>query len=159
MVFLSRQWERAWYLSSGGCSLDTHAMCVCVCLWVWVCTDCWPCQVFLVYTGWDNRLQSNNVGTTSASAATYAAISAFHPDVVLSAGTAGGFGAVGAAIGDVYLSTKTVFHARRIPVGAGSLLEEYSYGHFRSPPLSALAAKVSLQPPRHHPVHIVEFGP
>lgn len=99
--------------------------------------------MILVYTGWDDRLQSNNVATTAASVATYAALAAFHPDIVLSAGTAGGFGAMGACIGDVYLSTKTVYHARRIPVGEGTHLEEYSYGHFRSPPLSELAAKVS----------------
>ena len=40
----------------------------------------------------------------------------FKPDVVISAGTAGGFGARGAKIADIYLSTATVNHDRRIPI-------------------------------------------
>jgi 5'-methylthioadenosine nucleosidase len=89
------------------------------------------------------RYKVNNVATTAASVATYAAFAAFKPDLVLSAGTAGGFGAVGGRVGDVYLSTKCVYHNRRIPAGAD--YEEYGFGHFRSPPLPLLAAKCGLK--------------
>jgi 5'-methylthioadenosine nucleosidase len=100
-------------------------------------------EIHLVWTGRDERYKVNNVATTAASVATYAAFAAFKPDLVLSAGTAGGFGAVGARIGDVYLSTKCVYHNRRIPGGAD--YEEYGFGHFRSPPLPLLAAKCGLK--------------
>ena len=58
----------------------------------------------------------NNVATTAASVTTYAALNTFgRQDIVLSVGTAGGFSQRGARVGDVFLSTKCVFHARRIP--------------------------------------------
>jgi 5'-methylthioadenosine nucleosidase len=100
-------------------------------------------EVFLVWTGRDKRYNVNNVATTAASVATYASIHAFEPDLVLSAGTAGGFAAVGATVGDVYISTKCVFHNRRIP--SGTDYEEYGFGHFRSPPLPLLAAECGLK--------------
>jgi 5'-methylthioadenosine nucleosidase len=102
-------------------------------------------EVFLVWTGRDKRYKVNNVATTAASVATYAAYAAFRPDLILSAGTAGGFGAVGAVVGDVYLSTKCVYHNRRIPSSGSSDYEEYGFGHFRSPPLPLLAAKCGLK--------------
>jgi 5'-methylthioadenosine nucleosidase len=109
-------------------------------------------EVFLVWTGRDQRYKVNNVATTAASVATYASIQAFQPvDLVLSAGTAGGFAAVGGQVGDVYLSTKCVFHNRRIPYGGTdtntghSTYEEYGFGHFRSPSLPLLAATCGLK--------------
>ena len=39
---------------------------------------------------------------------------------------------------------RCVFHSRRIPVSDGTL-EEYGFGHFRSPPLSGLAAAAGLK--------------
>ena len=102
----------------------------------------------LVWSGRDARYNVNNVGTAAAAVATYAAVSAFGvPDLVLSVGTAGGFAERGAKIGDVYLSTKCVFHDRRIPEGGSNEgeLEEYGFGHYRSPPLAGLAAAAGLK--------------
>ena len=103
----------------------------------------------LVWNGRDQRFSANNVGTAAAAVATYAAFAALGPhDLVLSVGTAGGFAERGAAIGDVYLSTKCVFHARRIPeAGVADELEEYGFGHYRSPPLAGLA-KAAVRPTR-----------
>ena len=75
------------------------------------------------------------------------------PDLVLSVGTAGGFAQRGATIGDVFLSTKCVFHARRIPEASRTekpnpnvvVLEEYGFGHFRSPDLVGLAHAANLK--------------
>ena len=75
------------------------------------------------------------------------------PDLVLSVGTAGGFAQRGATIGDVFLSTKCVFHARRIPEASRTekpnpnvvVLEEYGFGHFRSPNLVGLAHAANLK--------------
>ena len=72
------------------------------------------------------------------------AICEFKPDVVISAGTAGGFRSCTANIGDVYLSVKCIFHSRRIPSGAIHY-EEYGFGHFRSPPLAGLAFECCLK--------------
>ena len=103
----------------------------------------------LVWCGRDNRFGGNNVATTAASVATYAAVSALgdpKPDLVISVGTAGGFSERGARVQDVYLSTKCVFHARRIPEeGRGGELEEQGFGHYRSPPLAGLAAAAGVK--------------
>ena len=103
-----------------------------------------PLQVFTVWNGRDRRYGGNNVATTAASVCAYASIQAFAPDLVISAGTAGGFGGSGTAVGDVFLSTKCVFHARRIPDESGAL-EEQGFGHFRSPHLPRLAHEAQLK--------------
>lgn len=99
-----------------------------------------------VWCGRDTRFGNvNNVASQAAAVATYAALAAFgSPDLLISAGTAGGFAAAGAAVGDVFLSSKCVFHSRRIP-GEEGLLEEYGFGHYRSPPLGGLAANAGLK--------------
>lgn len=43
-------------------------------------------------------------------------LQAFRPDLLISAGTAGGFKAQGGAIGDVYISKAVMHHDRRIPI-------------------------------------------
>ena len=45
---------------------------------------------------------------------------AFKPDLLISAGTAGGFKAQGGAIGDVYISKAVMHHDRRIPIPVGA---------------------------------------
>ena len=104
-------------------------------------------QLYVVWTGRDSRYGQNNVGTAAAAVATYAAVAALGmPDLVLSVGAAGGFSERGAAIGDVFLSTKCVYHARRIPESSGSSeLEEMGFGHYRSVPLAGLGAAAGLK--------------
>ncbi|KAJ4757620.1 5'-methylthioadenosine/S-adenosylhomocysteine nucleosidase [Rhynchospora pubera] len=72
-------------------------------------------DINLVWPGKDPSLGVDSVGTVSASLVTYASIQAFNPDLVINAGTAGGFKAKGASIGDVYLASAVAFHDRRIP--------------------------------------------
>lgn len=100
-------------------------------------------DIHVVWAGKDKRFNANNVGTTASAISAYVAIQAFNPDLVISAGTAGGFGSTGGKIGDVYISTKCVFHARRIPIDGVN--EEYGFGHFRSPPLLRLASLVGVK--------------
>ena len=106
-------------------------------------------EVILVWAGKDERFKVNNVATSAAVLSAFTAIKAFKPDLVVSSGTAGGFQAVGGRIGDVYLSTKCVFHSRRIPSlranSTASVNEEYGVGHFRSPPLNGLAGAAGLK--------------
>ena len=74
----------------------------------------------------------------------YVAIQAFKPDLIISAGTAGGFKSAGGEIADVYISSKCVFHSRRIP-DSGTGYSEYGFGHYRSPPLEILANQVKCK--------------
>jgi len=58
------------------------------------------------------------VGTIPSALAAWEGIRAFHPDVIITAGTAGGVKANGATVGDVYISTDRVrYHDRRISIG------------------------------------------
>ncbi|KAA0049722.1 hypothetical protein IC582_001467 [Cucumis melo] len=73
-------------------------------------------QINLIWPGKDSALGVDSVGTISASLVTYASIQALHPDLIINAGTAGGFKAKGASIGDVFLVSECAFHDRRIPI-------------------------------------------
>ena len=58
----------------------------------------------------------DNVGTVPAAVVAYLAVHEFAPDLVISVGTAGGFAARGAKIGEVFLATGFANHDRRIPI-------------------------------------------
>lgn len=73
-------------------------------------------KVHLVWNGRCEKYGVDNVGTVPAALTSYLGIQAFKPDLVISAGTAGGFKARGAAIGDVFLSSGYINHDRRIPI-------------------------------------------
>ncbi|XP_057523538.1 5'-methylthioadenosine nucleosidase-like [Amaranthus tricolor] len=73
-------------------------------------------HINIVQPGKDPALGVDGVGTVSASLVTYAAIQSLKPDLIINAGTAGGFKAKGAAIGDVFLTSEVAFHDRRIPI-------------------------------------------
>mmetsp|Transcript_7121 Transcript_7121/g.11732 ORF Transcript_7121/g.11732 Transcript_7121/m.11732 type:complete len:255 (-) Transcript_7121:96-860(-) len=104
-------------------------------------------ECFLVWAGSDNRYKVNNVATTASAVSAYASIAALQPDVVISAGTAGGFSSRGAQIGDVYVSSKCIYHHRRIPDDIEDEHEfgDYGLGNFRSPPLGKLAKRAGLK--------------
>ncbi|KAF3641991.1 5'-methylthioadenosine/S-adenosylhomocysteine nucleosidase 1 [Capsicum annuum] len=81
----------------------------------------------IVCPGKDPALGVDGVGTVSISLVTYASVQALKPDLIINAGTAGGFGAKGASIGDVFLSSEVAFHDRRIPIpemGIDNLVKE-----------------------------------
>ena len=72
-----------------------------------------------IHVAWNGKCQTHscdNVGTVPASLCAYLAIQAFTPDLVISAGTAGGFKSQGASIGDIFLSSNIINHDRRIPI-------------------------------------------
>ncbi|XP_047075161.1 5'-methylthioadenosine/S-adenosylhomocysteine nucleosidase-like [Lolium rigidum] len=73
-------------------------------------------HIDLVWPGKDPLLGVDSVGTVSAALVTYASIQLLKPDLIINAGTAGGFKARGAGIGDVYLASDVAFHDRRIPI-------------------------------------------
>ncbi|WOH13739.1 hypothetical protein DCAR_0933250 [Daucus carota subsp. sativus] len=90
----------------------------------------------IVLPGKDVVLGVDNVGTVCASLITYASIQALQPDLIINAGTAGGFKAKGACIGDVFLVSEVAFHDRRIPI---PLFDLYGVGQrqaFSTPNMS-----------------------
>ncbi|KAK1305013.1 5'-methylthioadenosine/S-adenosylhomocysteine nucleosidase 1 [Acorus calamus] len=82
-------------------------------------------QVNIIWPGKDLLLGVDNIGTISASLVTYASIQALKPDLIINAGTAGGFKAKGACVGDVYLASDVAFHDRRIPI---PVFDQYGIG-------------------------------
>ena len=73
-------------------------------------------NISLIWPGKDPTLGVDSVGTISSALVTYAAIQALQPDLIINAGTAGGFKAKGASIGDVFIVSDCAFHDRRIPI-------------------------------------------
>ena len=93
------------------------------------------CRIIISVNGVDKHHGVDSIGTESAALNTYCVIDRFKPDLVISAGTAGGWGARGAMIGDVYLSDqKFVHHDRRIGIAGFS---EYGIGSYAAVPVSA----------------------
>ncbi|XP_031393464.1 5'-methylthioadenosine/S-adenosylhomocysteine nucleosidase 1-like isoform X3 [Punica granatum] len=73
-------------------------------------------EVNVIWPGQDPLLGVNNVGTISAALVTYASVTELKPDLIINAGTAGGFGSKGACVGDVFLVSHIAFNHRRIPL-------------------------------------------
>ena len=98
-----------------------------------------PCKIFVgehngakvsvVINGKCETYKVDNVGTTPAALSTFLAINQLKPDLVVNAGTAGGFKRKGASIGDSYISTLIKNHDRRIPIPG---FTEYGVGSYES---------------------------
>jgi nucleoside phosphorylase len=100
-------------------------------------------NVSLWTAGVDKRTRMPNIGPELAFCSTMMGVDLFSPQVVLNAGTAGGFGAKGARIGDVYLgSHQAVFHDRRSPVAK---YEEFQKGRFPILDSCELATKLGCK--------------
>lgn len=85
-------------------------------------------SITLVTNGADPRYGVDNAGTQAATLAAYLGIGSVRPDLVINAGTAGGFSERGGAIGKVYLAEGSfVFHDRRIPMGGYERFGEGQY--------------------------------
>jgi len=74
-------------------------------------------MVALALPGVCDRYGVDNIGSQPATLLAHLAIERWGPEMVVNAGTAGGFASHGAAIGDVYLTERcVVFHDRRIAI-------------------------------------------
>lgn len=82
-------------------------------------------EVILITNGECPTHKIDRIGPQPAGVTAYAAIQKFKPDVIINAGTAGGFEKRNGHIGDVYLGTKTKYHDRRIKLGDNF----EAYGH------------------------------
>jgi 5'-methylthioadenosine nucleosidase len=84
----------------------------------------------------------DNVGTTPAALAAFAAISALQPTLVINAGTAGGFKSKGARIGDTFITTMHRHHDRRITIPGW---DDYARGHHAVHPCGKLVAALGFK--------------
>lgn len=76
------------------------------------------CKVTVITFGKDTVYGTgvDNIGTVPSSIATYLALQKVQVDLVMNAGTCGGFKRKGLAIGDCVLTTGVANHDRRIPI-------------------------------------------
>lgn len=78
------------------------------------------CELTVVTNGQDSVYGTGmeNVGTVPAALATFLALQKLggDADLLVNAGTCGGFAAKGAAVGDVFVTTGVANHDRRIPI-------------------------------------------
>lgn len=99
-------------------------------------------EIILMVSGTDPRYGVDNIGTQAATLMAYVGITQFEPDIVISAGTAGGFSECGAKIGTVYLSDhEFVFHDRHVPLQG---FDEQGIGHYPALNVRALAKLLNL---------------
>jgi len=99
-------------------------------------------NVHVVVPGKDKTLGVDSVGTVPSSLLAYAAGVTLRPDLIINAGTAGGFQAKGAGIGDVYIATEFANHDRRIPI---PVFDKYGVGTMESLPAGNLIKDLKLK--------------
>ena len=73
-------------------------------------------DLYLIENGIDPVTKVPNVGTQASVLTTYLGIEHYHPDIIITAGTGGGYVRNGTKIGDIYLSKKIYYYDRRIPI-------------------------------------------
>ncbi len=100
-------------------------------------------EVLLAVNGVDPRHGVDAIGTEPAVLHTAAVIERFEPDLVVSAGTAGGWRRTGGSIGDVYLShPHVVRHDRRIDLAG---FDRYGIGTYPVVPARLLADRLGAR--------------
>lgn len=98
-------------------------------------------DIHLIISGEDQRFSVDNIGLEAASLMTYLALENLQPDLLISAGTCGGFAANGAQIGTVYLADTFLFHDRHVPLPG---FADSSISHTKTYDVSALAESLAL---------------
>lgn len=101
-------------------------------------------KLHLVVNGQDPVYKLDSFGTDAATLSTYLGIKAFSPDLVMSAGVAGGF-KTQACIGDVYLSqTCVAYFDRRVSITKPNY-QDYAIGFYPVVDASAMAKALGLK--------------
>lgn len=96
----------------------------------------------LVLAGVDERHSVDHIGSEAATLMAYESITRLRPDLLISAGTAGGFAALGAEIGTVYVSDgHFVYHDRHVPLPG---FEESALGRYPALAVGRLARDLGL---------------
>ena len=100
-------------------------------------------NVVIAVNGADRRFDVDEIGTQPAALNAYVTMVHRRPDLVISAGTAGGWSRHDTRIGDVFVSRdRFVFHDRRIPLPG---FDQYGLGSYPSVDASHLARALQLK--------------
>lgn len=101
-------------------------------------------EIFIIVNGESPDYQGiYRVGTQAAALAGWESIRLIEPDILISAGTAGGFKEKRTIVGTVFLSTNGIYyHDRRIPLGE---YEKYGRGGYKSFSAPLPAKKLGLK--------------
>lgn len=99
-------------------------------------------KVALILNGNDPMYGVQNIGSQPAVLATYLGINHFHPDLVMSIGTAGGRPIHDIKIGDIFISDKIYFYSRRLHSPDYKL---YGAGGYRSTDTKSLVKKLNIK--------------
>jgi len=106
------------------------------------------CNLTIITNGKDevHGTGVDNVGTIPAALATFLALEKLKleskTDLLINAGTCGGFQAMGASIGDVYLTTAVMNHDRRIPIPS---FTDYGIGKISSAKVENLSKELGAK--------------
>lgn len=100
-------------------------------------------DILLGINGHDNVYNVDNVGTQAATLNAYVMINDMKPDIVINAGTAGGFISQGGEIGDVYIGSKHfVYHDRRIALEG---FEDFGHGYYPAIDTDEISSALGLK--------------
>jgi nucleoside phosphorylase len=100
-------------------------------------------SIDLLMNGVDPRCGTDRIGTDAATLAGFIAIRKFAPDLVINAGTCGGFQARGGCVGDIYVSEgDCLFHDRHIALPGFAL---QARGQWPVTPAKHLAAAMGAK--------------
>mmetsp|Transcript_22172 Transcript_22172/g.27838 ORF Transcript_22172/g.27838 Transcript_22172/m.27838 type:complete len:268 (+) Transcript_22172:57-860(+) len=100
------------------------------------------CNIHVVVNGKDPVHGVDNVGTVSAALTTYLGLQALSPDLLINAGTCGGFKRKGAEVGDVFLSTAFKNHDRRIAIPG---FTEWGIGNYNAIPTTHMQRELGFK--------------
>lgn len=95
-------------------------------------------SVGVAVNGTDPRYEVESIASQPAVTTTLHAVESFTPDLVVSAGTCGGFAAHGSDIAEVIVADRVIFHDRRIAIPGW---DAYGVGDYPVVDLSAVAAQ------------------
>ncbi|WP_196139152.1 hypothetical protein [Aliikangiella sp. G2MR2-5] len=99
--------------------------------------------VSLLVSGIDSRHQVDNIGSEAATLMAYEAITQLKPDLLISAGTAGGFAKRGAQIGTIYVSEEHfIYHDRHVPLPG---FDQSAIGKYPAVKASRLAKNLHIK--------------
>ena len=100
-------------------------------------------DLMLIENGIDPVNHVQNIGTQAATLTTYVGYERFHPDLIISIGSAGGVLQNESRINGIYYSTAIFFYDRRLPIPG---YHEYGLGDYKPLNLSDISKKIGIQP-------------
>ncbi|MCH2161688.1 MAG: hypothetical protein MK085_07410 [Phycisphaerales bacterium] len=103
-----------------------------------------PLDVAVGFAGSDEVAGCDRIGTNAATLASYLLCRQFKPDLLVNAGTCGGFHAQGAKVGDICVGSDAfLFHDRWVPLAE---FEAFAVGRIPTLPVKALCQVLDARP-------------